>query len=188
MTRWTPGGGQGVEIERRRCHERLSLAGLHLGDVALVEDDPTHHLNVEHPLLRLTPARLPDCRERLEEELLERFSVRQPLPELGGLREELCVGERLEVRLERGDIDRLLLEPLHASPLAQAKDLLELAEIGGGHLEERTGREPRPDRFFTNSSYPPTGDGPAPQRRDRVRAVPARRPVTIRSKQPVRIG
>jgi hypothetical protein len=42
--------GQGVQVERERGHERLALTGLHLGDVALVQDDAAHHLDVEQSL------------------------------------------------------------------------------------------------------------------------------------------
>ena len=131
------GRRQRVQVERRRGDEGLALTGLHLGDVALVEDDAAHHLDVEHPLLRLAPARLAHGGERLEQQLVERLAVREALAELDRLRAQLVVGERLEVGLERGDVLGLLLEPLHAPPLAEAKDLLELAEFGGGHLEER---------------------------------------------------
>ncbi len=52
VTRWTPVPGKTVEVERQRGDEGLALTGLHLGDVALVQDDSAHHLDVEHPLLR----------------------------------------------------------------------------------------------------------------------------------------
>ena len=123
-----------VQVERRRGDEGLALTGLHLGDVALVQDDAAHHLDVEHPLLRLAPARLAHGGERLEEQLVERLAVLEPLAELGRLAAQLVVGERLELGLERGDVRGLLLEPLQAPPLADAKDLLELAEVGGGHV------------------------------------------------------
>ena len=71
--------GQRVQVERGRRDERLALTGLHLGDVALVEDDPAHHLDVEHPLLRLAPARLAHGGVRLEEQLVERLAVLEPL-------------------------------------------------------------------------------------------------------------
>ena len=71
--------GQRVQVERRRGDEGLALTGLHLGDVALVEDDPAHHLDVEHPLLRLAPARLSNGGVRLEEQLLEGLAVLEPL-------------------------------------------------------------------------------------------------------------
>ena len=91
---------QRVQVERQARDEGLALAGLHLGDVALVQDDPAHHLDVEHALLRLAPARLADGCVRLEQERVERLAVLEPLPELGGLGLELGVRELLEVRLE----------------------------------------------------------------------------------------
>ncbi len=117
-----------VQVEREARDERLALAGLHLGDVALVQDDPAHHLDVEHPLLRFAPARLAGGGVGLEQERVERLAVLEPLPELGALALELGVGELLEVRLEGRDVLGLLLEPLHAASLADAKDLLQPAE------------------------------------------------------------
>jgi hypothetical protein len=60
--------GEAVEVERKARDERLALAGLHLGDVALVEDDPAHELHVEHALVRRALAGLADGGERLEDE------------------------------------------------------------------------------------------------------------------------
>ena len=88
-----------------------------------------HHLDVEHPLLRLAPARLAHGCEGLEEELVERLAVLEPLAQARGRARELLVRERLEVRLERGDVVRLLREPLQTPALADAQDLLELAEV-----------------------------------------------------------
>ena len=122
-----------VEVERRARDEGLSLAGLHLGDVALVEDDPAHQLDVEQALAGLALARLAHRGERLEEDVLERLAVLEPLLELGRLRQELGVRERLEVGLERGDVRGLLGEALDAASLAEAEDLLEAAEARAGH-------------------------------------------------------
>ena len=98
-----------------------------------MEDDPAHQLHVEHALVGLAQARLADGGERLEEEILERLAVLQPLPELGRLAAQLVVGELLEVGLERRDVGRLLGEPLDAPALADAQYLLETAEVGAGH-------------------------------------------------------
>ena len=78
--------GQRVQVERQARDERLAFTGLHLGDVALVQDDPAHHLDVEDALVRLAHARLAHGGERLEEEVLERLAVLEPLAELDGLR------------------------------------------------------------------------------------------------------
>src|SRR5207253_5654816 len=109
--------------------ERLALAGLHLGDVALVQDDPAHQLHVEDALFGLALARLAHRGERLEQELLERLAVLEPLPELGGLLAELVVAERLELGLELGDVRRLVGQPLEAAALSHAKDFFEASEL-----------------------------------------------------------
>ena len=82
--------GEAVEIEGETRDERLSLTGLHLGDVALVEDDPAHQLHVEHPLVGRALACLADGGERLEDELVEALAVLEPLPEVRRLALELC--------------------------------------------------------------------------------------------------
>ena len=116
---------QRVQVERQRRDERLSLAGLHLGDVALVERDPAHQLDVEVAHAERALSGLAHRGERLEEDLLERLAVFDALTELDRLRGELGVAQLLEVGLERRDVRRLLREPLRAASLAQAKDLLE---------------------------------------------------------------
>ena len=62
-----------VQIQRLDRDERLALAGLHLGDVALVEGDAAHQLDVEEADADRALERLPHGRERLEEQLLERL-------------------------------------------------------------------------------------------------------------------
>ena len=109
-----------VQVQRQRGDERLALAGLHLGDVALVQDDPAHQLDVEDALVGLALARLADGRERLEEQLLDRLAVLEPLPELGGLAAQLVVAQRLELGLERGDVVGLLGQPFQPPALAEA--------------------------------------------------------------------
>ena len=91
------------------------------------------------PLLRAGPGNQEDIERdapRLPiddppRDLLECLAVRHPLPELGGLRLQLVVGELLEVGLERGDVLRLVAESLQPSPLAEAKGLLESSELLG---------------------------------------------------------
>ncbi len=133
MTRWTPRAGQAVQVERLDGDEGLPLARLHLRDVALVEDDAAHQLHVEQADADRALERLPDGRVRLEDDLLERLAVLEPLLELGGLRGELGVGERLELGLERADVRGLLLKTLEATAFAHAEDALELAERLGSH-------------------------------------------------------
>ncbi len=85
MTRWTPRAREPVQVERLHGDERLALTGLHLGDVALVQDDPAHQLDVEEPRADVALERLANGRVRLEEQVLERLAVLEALLELGGL-------------------------------------------------------------------------------------------------------
>jgi hypothetical protein len=90
-----------------------------------VQDDAAHHLDVEHPLLRLAPARLARGRVGVEEQLVERLAVVEALAELRGLAAQLLVGELLELRFQRGDVGGLLLEALRAPAFTDAEDLLQ---------------------------------------------------------------
>ena len=130
--------GQGVEVERRARDEGLALTGLHLRDVALVEGDAAHQLDVEQALPRLALTRLADGCEGLVEDLVERLAVLDALPELGALRAELVVRQRLEVGLEGRDVGGLLGEPLEPPPLPDPEDLLEASEARRGHGLEGT--------------------------------------------------
>ena len=42
--------GERIEVDRKRCHQRLAFAGLHLGDVALVQHHAADQLHVEMAL------------------------------------------------------------------------------------------------------------------------------------------
>ncbi len=95
--------------------------------------DPAHQLNVEQADTDRSLEGFPHRGERLEDEILERLPVLEPLLEIGGLPSELGVRERLELGLERADVRRLLLQALETPSLAHAEDSLELAERLRGH-------------------------------------------------------
>ena len=86
-----------VEVGRQRRDERLAFAGLHLGDLAAVEDDAADELDVEVPHVQHAAAGFPDDGEGFRHQVVERRSVGEPLPELGGLGPQLVVGEALDL-------------------------------------------------------------------------------------------
>ena len=92
---------EGVQVRGQRRDERLALAGLHLGDPALVQHDAADELHVEVPHVQRAAAGLAHDGERLGEEVVERSRPgRRALAELDGLRPELLVGERPRRGLE----------------------------------------------------------------------------------------
>ena len=74
-----------VEIGGQRGDERLAFAGLHLGDLALVQHHAADQLHVEVPHVQHAAAGLADDGERLGQEVVERLAVGDAGPELGGL-------------------------------------------------------------------------------------------------------
>ncbi len=64
---------EAVEERRQRGHERLALAGPHLGDRPAVEHDAAHQLHVVVPLSERPDHRLADGGERLGQHLLQRL-------------------------------------------------------------------------------------------------------------------
>ncbi len=93
MTRWAAVPAESVEVHRHRCDEGLALAGLHLGDVAVVEHDAAQHLDVERPHAQCAFGGLASDRERLVQEVVQQLAVRVALAELRGLGAQLLVAE-----------------------------------------------------------------------------------------------
>ena len=92
-----------VQVESEACHEGLALAGLHLGDLAAVEDDATHQLDVEVAQTDRPPARLSTQGERLDEELVQVVAVAGLFAQGVGARPQGVVVKRLELVFEPGD-------------------------------------------------------------------------------------
>ena len=85
--------GQGIEIGGQGRDQRLSLAGLHLGDLPLVQDHAADELHVEVPHADGPPACLPAQREGLRQHVVQRDAALQALLQLDRLGPYLLVGE-----------------------------------------------------------------------------------------------
>src|SRR6185295_3044593 len=101
----------------------LSLAGLHLGDAAVVEDHAADQLHVVVTLAGAPARRLAAEGERLVEKIVERGPVASPLPQRVGLAADLLVGERFHLRLEAVYRGYALLVGLELPPLSRAQRL-----------------------------------------------------------------
>ena len=115
---------QRPQIHRHGGDQRLALAGLHLGNVPLEEDDAAHELHVEGPQAESAFGALTDGGERLEHQILQGLATLQAAAELCRLADDLLVGETLVVWLELVDMRDLLCQHLHAPAFARAQDLL----------------------------------------------------------------
>src|SRR5918992_5327801 len=115
-----------VEDDRERGGERLALAGLHLGDRAVVQDHAADQLDVEVALAERAPAGLAGEREALEQEVVQRLPVEVPLAQRGVAFAQLVV--RLELQLglvvvDAGDVPLEILELLGlADPQGAVED------------------------------------------------------------------
>src|SRR5659263_590468 len=143
--------GQGVQDDREGGHERLPLAGPHLGDAALVEDHAAHQLDVEVAHVEDALPGLPDDSERFGEEVVQRFAVLNPLAEFRDLRGQPVVGERADRRLERVHPVHGRADPVDDPLVLRAKHLFqEVSEHDGA---PRTIRQFRKRAWFTGRPF-----------------------------------
>ena len=116
--------GQRVEVGRHGGDERLALAGLHLGDVALVQEDAADQLHVEGAQAEGAAGGLAGVGEGFGQQVVEALAVLEPLAELVGLGLEAGVVERLELGLEGVDLLDERADRLDPAVVRRAEDLL----------------------------------------------------------------
>ncbi len=127
---------QRVEVAGERGDERLAFTGLHLGDLAVVEDHAADELHVEVAHAERAHAGLASDRERLDLDVVERLAVLDALAELDGLVREVAVAERLDRVFDLVDANDAALVDTNLLALTQSEELLE--EVGHEYLYLRT--------------------------------------------------
>ena len=145
--------GERVQVERQRGHQRLALAGLHLGDLALVEHDAADELHVErnHVPDKLVAADLGggadevaagvlDERIRLGQDRVERLAFSHPVAELLRLRGEVLVREVLRLVLFLNAVDFANDGPqlLQHSLVSGTEYILQQIHISAYYTKNRT--------------------------------------------------
>src|SRR4029078_10739926 len=96
--------GKRIEIDGKRGDQRLAFAGLHLGNLAFVEDHPADQLDVEMPLAERPLGGFPDGGKCRYQDVVERGAFGHLLLEFFGARPERVVRQRLEFFFERVDL------------------------------------------------------------------------------------
>jgi hypothetical protein len=113
--------GQRIQVDGEGSDERLALAGLHLGDGALVQDHPADQLDVEMALAEGALRRFAYRREGGSQEIVDRCPGRDLIAKSLGAGAELVVGEALEVVFE--GVDRLHHRPVALdAPIARGPE------------------------------------------------------------------
>ncbi len=95
--------GECAEIDRKRRHQRLAFAGLHLGDVAFVQYHAADQLHVEMALAEGALGRLAHGGEGGNQHVVEGLAFGERLAKFGGTGLQRFVRERRDLGLERID-------------------------------------------------------------------------------------
>ena len=114
-----------VEVEGQRGDQGLAFPGLHLRDLALVQDHAADELDVEVAHLQLALRHLPADSEGVRQDVIRRGPVGQALFELVGLRPQVEVREQGQGRLLGVDLGDQRLESLELALVLAAEDLAE---------------------------------------------------------------
>ena len=116
---------QRVEVGRQRRHQRLALAGPHLGDLAGVQHHAADQLHIEVAHAERALGRLADDREGLGQQGIELFARRHAAAKLVGLGAQRLVRQRRHLRFERVDALDVALVGLEQPLVAAAENLRE---------------------------------------------------------------
>ena len=92
--------GERIQINRQRRDQRLTFAGLHFGDFAVVQHDAADQLFVEMPHVDETAPCFAHRRKRGNHDVVKRRSLRQLFLEGNGLRGQFFVAELLNRGLQ----------------------------------------------------------------------------------------
>src|SRR5712691_8660107 len=114
--------GESVQVKREAGDQRLAFSGLHLGDLALVQDHASYELDVEVPEADRAAGGLPADGERLNQELVEVVAVASTLAQLVRPSAHARVVQRLELGFQVGDGGRHHEVALHF-PLVGVQEL-----------------------------------------------------------------
>src|SRR4029079_4576260 len=111
-----------VEVDRKRCDERLALASLHLGDFAAVKRDAADQLDVIVPLAKCAHRRLADRGEGFRKQVVELLAIGEPFAEALGLRAQFIVGKGLDRGLEAVDRVDIFAEAADITIVGRSED------------------------------------------------------------------
>ena len=93
--------GQSIEVDGHGGHQRLAFTGLHLGNAGAVKHNAADDLYGIGFKTQHTPVRFPTDSKGLGQQIVQRFTLGQPVFEFGGFGLQLLIGQLLHLRLQR---------------------------------------------------------------------------------------
>ena len=114
--------GERIQVDRQRGDQGLALAGLHLGDLAVVQHHAADQLHVEMPLPEGAAAGLADHGEGFRQQVVQRRAVGQAGAEFRGLGGQGLVRQRLHAVFQGVDRRNAPLVPLQGAVVGGAEN------------------------------------------------------------------
>jgi hypothetical protein len=114
---------QRVEVDGHGGDQRLALARLHLGDLALVQHQRADDLHIERAQAQRALGRLAHGGEGFGQQVVQPLAAGQPGAERVRLGPQAFVAQRLELGLQRVDLGHRLVRRLDLAVVGAAKDL-----------------------------------------------------------------
>ncbi len=93
-----------IEIDGQRGYERLSFSGFHLGNTALMKDEPAYQLDIEVSLPKRSLCGLADRRKCFRQDVFKRLALGEPVFESRCERAQFLVGLRFEALFKGVDL------------------------------------------------------------------------------------
>ena len=116
-------GRKRVEVNRKRCGERLAFAGAHFGDLAVVQNHAADELHVEVAHTQHAAAGFANDRKCFGQQRVKRFTLIQTFTEFSSLATKLLVGKRLNFRFKLIDLSAAFAVLTDQAVVATAENL-----------------------------------------------------------------
>ena len=115
--------GQRVQIGRKGRHKGLALAGAHLGDIALMQENPALQLHIKGPQTQGPARRLAAIGKGLGQNRLQCLTAGlNPLLEFRRFCDDPGIAQCRELRLQRVDLRHQRTDRFHLAVVGRAED------------------------------------------------------------------
>ena len=113
---------QRVQIGRKGRHQRLAFTGFHLGDIALMQENPAHQLHIKRPQAQRAFRGFAAIGKGFGQQIIQAFTLDDAGPVNLGAGHNLGIAQRGKLRLHRGDFRHQGACRLDLAVVRRAKD------------------------------------------------------------------